>query len=178
MFNDGNLSKDSITWRLWRVSKVENMKVSILASVKVNGSEQIFVRSFRGISIVYSVGEMLINTVGHFDECVNAEKNDRDEYILEKMKIQPEVLDLLRCLPMSAGLGVRRDVWGVQEFYSLVSGTKVILENGFVDLTSLAVLAGYKFHSKNMTTLGVQVIGTLLNKMVSTGNERWGRSGA
>ena len=28
-------------------------------------------------------------------------KNARDEYILEKMKIQPEIMDLLRCLKWS-----------------------------------------------------------------------------
>ena len=86
-------------------------------------------------------------------------RNERGEYILEKIKIQPKVLDLLHCLPVSAGLGVRRDVRGVQEFFSLISGTDVILENGFVYLTSLAVLAGYKFHSKNMTAMGDQVMG-------------------
>ena len=74
VFNNGNLSKNSVTWGLGRVSKVENTKVSILSSVKVNGCEEIFVRSVRDISIVYSVGEMLINTVGHFDDCINAKK--------------------------------------------------------------------------------------------------------
>ena len=88
--------------------------------------------------------------------------------------VQPEILDLLRCLPVSAGLGVRRDVRGVQEFFSLISGTEVILENGFIDLMSLAVLVGYKFYSKNMTAMGVQVMGSLLNKMVSTADDLWG----
>lgn len=44
---------------------------------------------------------------------------------------------------------------------------------GFLDLTSLAILAGYKFHSKNMTAMGLQVHGTLLNKPVSTGDNLW-----
>ena len=88
--------------------------------------------------------------------------------------VQPEILDLLRCLPVSAGLGVRRDVRGVQEFFSLISVTEVILENGFIDLMSLAVLVGYKFYSKNMTAMGVQVMGSLLNKMVSTADDLWG----
>ena len=48
------------------------------------------------------------------------------------------------------------------------------LERGFIDLTALAILAGYKFHSKNMTAMGVQVIGTLLNETVSTGDDLWG----
>ena len=40
---------------------------------------------------------------------------------------------------MSVGLGVPR---GVQEFYVVISGAQVVLENGSIDLTSLAVLAG------------------------------------
>ena len=48
-------------------------------------------------------------------------KKEKYEHILEKMDIQPEVLDLLQCLPVCKG--VHRDLWGVQEFFSLVSGT-------------------------------------------------------
>ena len=59
------------------------------------------------------------------------------------------------------------------EFYSLISGSDVRLERGLIDLTSLAILAGFKFH-KNMTSMGVQVTGTLLNKTVSTGDNWWG----
>ena len=105
---------------------------------------------------------------------LNLSRNRRGEYILKKMSVQPGILDLLRDLPVSTGLGVRRDIRGVQEFYSLISGSEVIMGQGFVDLTSLAVLAGYKFHSKNMTAMGVQIIGTLLNKVVSTGDDLWG----
>jgi len=47
----------------------------------------------------------------------------------------------------------------VEEFYSLISGVEVRME-GFVDLTSLAVLARYKFQAKNMTAMSVQVNGT------------------
>jgi len=72
---------------------------------------------------------------------------------------------------VSAGLAIRRDIWGVEEFYSLISGEEVRIERGFIDLSSLAVLAGYKFQSRNMTAMEVQVIGTLLNKNVSTGDD-------
>jgi len=44
--NDDNLSKDSVTWRL-RGLKEENTKISILTSIKTNGSKQIVVRSVR-----------------------------------------------------------------------------------------------------------------------------------
>ena len=55
------------------------------------------------------------------------------------------------------------------EFYSLIFGEEVRLERGFINL---AVLAGYKFQSRNMTVMSVQ--GTLLNKNVSTGDDCWG----
>ena len=90
---------------------------------------------------------------------LNLERNRGGEYILEKMTVQPGILDLLQYLPVSAGLGVRRDVRGVQEFLSLISGSKVKFESGFVDLTSLGIVAEYKFHSKNMTAMGLQTIG-------------------
>ena len=45
---------------------------------------------------------------------------------------------------------------------------------GFIDLTSLAIVAEDKFHSKNMTAMGVQILRTLFNKNVSTGDNLWG----
>ena len=99
--------------------------------------------------------------------------SEKGDYLLERMTVQKGILELLRDLPVSSGLAIRRDVGGVEEFYSLISGTDVRLERGFIDLTSLAILAGFKFH-KNMTAMGVQVIGTLLNKTVSTGDDCWG----
>ena len=80
---------------------------------------------------------------------------------------------VLRDLPVSTELAIRRDIRGVEEFFSLISGEEVRMENGFVDLTILAILAGYKFQSKNMTVKGVQVQGTLLNKCVYTGDDCW-----
>ena len=87
--------------------------------------------------------------------------------------IKLTVIEILRYLPVSAGLSIRRDIQGVEEFYSLISGVEVRME-GFVDLTSFAVLARYKFQAKNMTAMSVQVHGTLLNKSASTGDDYWG----
>ena len=97
---------------------------------------------------------------------------EKGDWRLERMTVQDGILEILRELPVSSGLAIRRDVGGVEEFYSLISGTEVKLERGFLDLTSLAILAGFKFH-KNMTAMGVQVMGTLLNKTVSTGDDSW-----
>ena len=101
-------------------------------------------------------------------------RNAREEYILETMSVQQGILDLLRDLPVSAGLGVRRDVRGIEEFYSLIADKPVQMMNGFVDLAAMSIAAGFKFHARNMTALGVQVLGTILNKTVSTGDDMWG----
>ena len=79
----------------------------------------------------------------------------------------------MRDLPVCTGVGVRRDVVGIKEFYTLVSGERVEL-NGFVDLSVMTAAARFKLRSRNMTALGVQVVGTVLNKTVSTGDDLWG----
>ena len=105
---------------------------------------------------------------------LDLEFDERKDYILKEMTVQAGIIELLRELPVSAGLAIRRDIRGVEEFYSLISGKEITLERGFIDLTTLAILAGYKFQSKNMTAMSVQVHGTLLNKNVSTGDDCWG----
>ena len=105
------------------------------------------------------------------------ELDDRYRYCVKKMEIQPEILDLLRDLPVSASLAIRRDLQGVEEFYSLISGKDVVLERDFVDLTSLVALAGYKLQARNMTAMGAQVMGSLLNKTESTDDNCWGLRG-
>ena len=38
----------------------------------------------------------------------------------------------------------------------------------------MAAAAGFKLRARNMTALGVQVLGTVFNKNVSTGDDLWG----
>ena len=52
------------------LSKVEKTKISIDYSMKVNGVKQTVVRSGRYVSIVNSVGEIMVYTVDHFNGCV------------------------------------------------------------------------------------------------------------
>ena len=105
---------------------------------------------------------------------LNLRRDNTGSYLVERMKVQDGLVCILGDLPVSAGLGVRRDIRGIEEFYTLISGSRVELKAGFLDLTTLAIVAGYKLHSKNMTCMGVQVLGSLLNKTVSTGDDLWG----
>ena len=69
-------------------------------------------------------------------------------------------------------MGVRRDVVGIEDFYTQVSGETVGL-NGFLDLSAMAAAAGFKLRARNMTALGVQVVVTVLNKNISMGDNLW-----
>ena len=100
-------------------------------------------------------------------------RNRNGDYIVERIIPQPRLLKVLRDLPVRTGVGVRRDEVGIEEFYSTISGETVEL-NGFLDLSGMAAAAGFKLRARNTTALGVQVVGTVLNKNVSTGDDLWG----
>ena len=100
-------------------------------------------------------------------------RNKNGDYIVERIIPQPKLLEVLIDLPVCTGVGVRRDVVGIKEFYSTISG-ETVEPNGFLDLSGMAAAAGFKLRSRNMTALGVQVVGIVLNKNVSTGDDLWG----
>ena len=56
----------------------------------------------------------------------------------------------------------------------MISGEDVEL-NRFLDLSAVAEAAGFQLRARNMTALGVQVLGTVLNKNVSTGDDLWSK---
>ena len=82
-------------------------------------------------------------------------------------------VDLLRSLPVCVGLGVKGDVHDLEQFYSEVSG-QILEMAGFIDLSALALVAGYQMNARGMTPMGVQVLGCILNKCVSTADNKWG----
>ena len=101
------------------------------------------------------------------------QRNRNRDYIVERIRPQPRFLQVLRDLPVCAGVGVRRDVVGIEDFYSTISGEAVKL-NRFLDISGMAAAAGFKLRARNMTALGAQVVGTVLNKNVSMGDDLWG----
>ena len=71
VFNDSQYSKDVVEWKLGRIVSVSSRKVSILYSSGINKTISTLERSIRDISIVYSIGELMINTQEHFEACQN-----------------------------------------------------------------------------------------------------------
>ena len=69
---------------------------------------------------------------------------------MERIPVQPRLLEVLRDLPTCTGVGVRRDVVGIEEFYTMISGENAEL-NGFIDLSDMSVAPGIKLRARNMT---------------------------
>ena len=61
---------------------------------------------------------------------------------------------------MCTGVGLQRDVVGIEDFYTILLGETIEI-NGFMDLSAMAAAAGYKFRARNMTAFGVQILGTV-----------------
>ena len=66
-------------------------------------------------------------------------------YQFKKIRIQTELLDLLRDLPVCVGLGVKGDVHEIEQFYTEVSGI------------NLEMVGGYQMNARGMTPMAVQV---------------------
>ena len=99
---------------------------------------------------------------------------DRISYlkVVQKMTVQPEIVDFLQSLPTLVGVGIRSDITGIEEAYSLLAGVNVTLPS-FIELGALAVLLGWTLPT-NMPVLAAVTSGLVLNKMVSEGDRLWG----
>ena len=96
---------------------------------------------------------------------LNLVKDCNNLYILSMLDIQPKILEFLESLPIWTGLGIKQNVQEIEFIFSLVSREDISLAE-YLDLTNLALLAGYEFWAKSMTAMAVQVIGTWMNKFV------------
>ena len=71
VFTDGNQSKHSIVWKLGRVVACKDRKVEISYISKItktgNVTRSKLSRSVRDVSIIFSVGELFINTNDHYE---------------------------------------------------------------------------------------------------------------
>ena len=94
-------------------------------------------------------------------------------HMIPKFKVQPEVLELIRKLPVVTGVGIKNDVKLIEEHYSIISGEPVNMAS-FIELGSLLVLAGWRAINANMPIINAIIVGTIINKMSSCGDGLWG----
>ena len=101
---------------------------------------------------------------------LDLKQDSKGYYLVDRMKVQNSIVEFLTMLPVCTGVGIKHDIRDIEYFYSLISGTDINMK-GFIDLSFLAVLAGYKMQTKNMPTLAMQIFGMTMNKMCSTADE-------
>ena len=70
-------------------------------------------------------------------------------HMIKKFVIQPEIIELVRSLPLVTGVGIKNDVTIIENHYSLYAGEKVEMA-GFLELGALLVLAGWRAVNTNM----------------------------
>jgi len=74
-FNESGYSKESITWKLGKVTQVYSRKVAIsyVANTTKKGPVTLSVveQNFRDVSILFSVEELRLNSLGHFKSIQN-----------------------------------------------------------------------------------------------------------
>ena len=94
--------------------------------------------------------------------------NPRDEdkritHSVKKFVVPEYILELLEGQPISTGFGTKGDVLAIEDTFSLLAGRPVKL-NGFVELGSLMLLAGWGLRTVNMPATHAIVCGSVLNK--------------
>ena len=95
-------------------------------------------------------------------------------YQIKKQKVNFEIIDLIRAIPVCTGVGIKSDVEDIESFYSELSGKNIKMQ-GWIEIGALAVVAGWHLRARGMTALGVNVLGTILNKCASCGDGKWGK---
>ena len=68
------------------------------------------------------------------------QRNKNEEYLVERIVPQPELVKILRDLPVCTGVGIRRDVTQIEEFYSIISKESIELKR-FLDFSGMAATA-------------------------------------
>ena len=94
-------------------------------------------------------------------------------YTYNSQGIPTGILQLLESLPVVTGLGIREDVMLVEKVFGIISRLDVQMQ-GFVELGSLAVLAGWRLEARSMTAMSMIALGGAMNKMCSAGDGTWG----
>ena len=82
---------------------------------------------------------------------------------IKKFSVQQELVDLLQSLPVLVGVGIRSDVVGVEDAYTMLTGNRVELPK-YIDLGPLALAAGWGSELTNMPIIAAVTLGMVMNK--------------
>ena len=91
---------------------------------------------------------------------------------MNQISAPDSIIKFFSLLPVCTGVAVKHDVKGIINFYSLI--TNLVHMKGFVEIGSLALVAGFALQARNMNAVSMQVLGVVMNKMCSTADNLWG----
>ena len=94
---------------------------------------------------------------------------------IKPLRFQPELIDLLTKLPTPVGLGIRKDVMEYEALVKKCTGENEFkIGDTFLDISALAVGAGWNLGTFDMSVLSYQLLGAVLNRQVSSADYMWG----
>ena len=100
-------------------------------------------------------------------------RDAKGRYILNQIRAPDSIIRFFSLLPICTGVAVKHDVEGLIKFYSLITDKEVSMK-GFLEISSIALVAGYAMQARNMNAIAMQVLGVIMNKMCSTADNLWG----
>jgi len=100
-------------------------------------------------------------------------RDAKGRYVLNQIRAPDSIIKFFSLLPICTGVAVKHDVEGVIKFYSLISDLEVTMK-GFIEVSAVALVAGYALQARNMNAVAMQVLGVVMNKMCSTADNLWG----
>ena len=100
-------------------------------------------------------------------------RDAKGRYVLNQVRAPDSIIKFFSLLPVCTGVAVKHDVEGVIKFYSLITNLEVTMK-GFIEVSSIALVAGYAMQSRNMNAVAMQILGVVMNKMCSTADNLWG----
>ena len=98
---------------------------------------------------------------------------DLFRFILNQIRAPDSIIKFFSLLPVCTGVAVKHDVEGILNYYSLITDLEVHMK-GFIEVSSLALVAGYALQARNMNAVSMQVLDVVMNKMCSTADNLWG----
>ena len=100
-------------------------------------------------------------------------RDAKGRYILNRIFAPDSIIKFFSLLPICTGVAVKHDVEGLIKFYSLITDQEVTMK-GFLEIGSIALVAGYAMQARNMNAIAMQVLGVVMNKLCSTADNLWG----
>ena len=103
----------------------------------------------------------------------NFKEDGTIEHILHNGFIQPKLAEFLKGLPTLVGFGVKHDVVDVQDYVRRLGCPEFEFKEGWVDIATLGVVAGFHSRRATMFNFNLQVLGGILSKNNSRADDKW-----